>query len=513
MLNARTAAPTYLVHHQLGAGGMGVVHLGTMVTRVGRRRVAIKSLKTGAADDRWSPDQLLEEARLVFQLTHANICQVIDLGSSADGALFVVMEYVRGLDLRTLSSLLAQANQMLDAASAIYVARELARALDYAHRSSTDDGRPLLLVHGDVSPANVLLSLQGEVKLSDFGLARALGNSGPGSAIVGGTAGYTAPEVATDAADQRSDLFSLGATLFTALTGQLPAPGRALGDALAAARPDIVPELIRIVERATAPRPGDRFLAADEMERRLALVLARHFPEFTPSTLGQTVARYFGAPADEDEAITDTLTSVTRAYRVRPPGAPANNLPELAMLVDTATPPPPFAGTEAMPVRRPMRARRLVLAASGAVLVLAAAVVGWQWPRAEHGDRVAAVPPVDAAIVADAGAPATPPPSDAARPVAPPPPTRVPLRTPARTTERRAVRPATTGGFLSVSSSPWGAVYVDGKIVAEQTPLYRHPLAAGRHGVKVFFTTLGRFSQPHSIAIEPGKEARVVVNR
>ena len=106
MHNARTAAPTYLVHHQLGAGGMGVVHLGTMVTQVGRRRVAIKSLKTGAAADRWSPDRLLEEARLVFQLTHANICQVIDLGSSVDGALFVVMEYVRGLDLRTLSSLL-----------------------------------------------------------------------------------------------------------------------------------------------------------------------------------------------------------------------------------------------------------------------------------------------------------------------------------------------------------------------------------------------------------------------
>src|SRR5262245_7112168 len=110
---------------------MGVVHLGTMVSSAGQRKVAIKRLQRHM--DREASERLAAEARLVFRLTHAHICQVLDLAVGDDGT-FVVMEYVDGVDLHTLLSLMSKAGQKLELAHVVHIIREVAQALDYAHR-------------------------------------------------------------------------------------------------------------------------------------------------------------------------------------------------------------------------------------------------------------------------------------------------------------------------------------------------------------------------------------------
>src|SRR5687767_1526986 len=116
---------------------MGVVHLGTMMTPAGERRVAIKRLTVIDGVDERARRRLVEEGRLVFQLTHANVCQVLDLALGDDGSWFMIMELVDGLDL---GELLRRAGP-LDVSHALYVGREVARALDYAHRKADAEGR------------------------------------------------------------------------------------------------------------------------------------------------------------------------------------------------------------------------------------------------------------------------------------------------------------------------------------------------------------------------------------
>src|SRR4029079_7505720 len=131
---------------------------------------------------------------------------------------------------------------------------------------------PLDLVHGDVTPGNILLSIEGEVKLTDFGIARALGTTAPGTHLSGGTPGFVAPESDAGLVDHRSDIYSLGITLHTALSGDLGEEGVAAG-ALRRQRPDVSPELEQAIRRMTAARPADRFLSAAEVEQVLALEL------------------------------------------------------------------------------------------------------------------------------------------------------------------------------------------------------------------------------------------------
>jgi serine/threonine protein kinase len=282
-------APAYVFHEQLGEGGMGVVHLGTMRSSAGERQVAIKRLQGDI--DPAAAELLAAEARLVFRLTHANICQVLDLALGPDGT-FVVMEYVDGLDLQSLLSALTETGGSLDIGSAVHIARDVAKALDYAHRRADSDGQPLLLIHGDVTPKNILLSREGEVKLADFGIARALG-AAPGNKLIGGTPGYIAPEALGSGSTGCSDVYSLGVTLAVALGGSTPVDTRKLR----AIRPDVSSELMEIIDRATAAQPERRTASAGELEQALSFFLARRFPQHTSSVLAEVVRRHAGRRA------------------------------------------------------------------------------------------------------------------------------------------------------------------------------------------------------------------------
>lgn len=499
---------------------MAAVHLGTMVGPAGERRVAIKQLVAEDALDERARERLIEEARLVFRLTHANICQVFDLASNSDGT-FVVMELVDGLDLR----MLVKRAGPLELPHALYVAREVARALDYAHRRTDEEGRPLLLVHGDVTPANVLLSCEGEVKLADFGIARALGRAPDRERGLAGTKGFIAPELKTHATSQRADLYALGVTLYVALTGLYPSDAGFAPRALRRVRPEASAELERLVARATADDPGARVASAAQLEEELAIELARQFAGFTPSSLARVVRAHqeqaqigAGAEPPPSEAVLASMTAAT--VDALPPRRPS----ELALApkpvpapAETLTLPPP--GTATAPAERPRRWPWLIATAL-AVAGIAAYLV---WPRGatEQAASVTSAPtpaPSAAPQQVVAAPPSAPPAAPQQVVSAAPPVVRAaprarsdrmahPAPAPPAPAPSAAAAPSAAPGYLTVTARAWGAVYVDGKQVAAQTPLYRHPLPAGVHRIKIFQPSTGDYSAEQQAVVRAGETA------
>ena len=472
------AAPRYILNQQLAAGGMGVVYSGTMVSPAGARPIAIKRLLDREHTE--ANERLVAEARLAFSLTHANICQVLDLGVNDDGT-FVVMELVNGVDVRSLLRGLASSSERLDIAHALYIAREVARALDYAHRRADADNRSLGLVHGDVTPSNVLVSNEGEVKLTDFGIARAVRAVAPGTGLVAGTPGYMAPESRATGGDHRSDIYSLGMTLYTMLVNERPTDSP-IASRLREQRPDIGHELSAIVERATAADPQARYLSARELERALSIVLAQKYPDHTPSNLADVVRVHMsggGAPPVRELALTSLTHSAGSV-------ATETTIPLGARKTATAAP--------------PRSRRRIYVAIAALLLLVAVGGVAAVVMSARESDPAARVP-ADPSPVA-----ASPPAHVAPQPPAPSEPPRAPTPRARSSNRDDSARPAAArAGFLTVSSVPWGVVYVDGKRVAAETPVYKLQVAAGKHEVRVFFPDRGSYSAAQRITIESGK--------
>lgn len=209
----------YFLHERLGAGGMAEVFRATYSPEGGfEKQVAVKRVLPAYADDEEFLALFRREAELGSLLIHPNIVQVLDLGRHQD-TVFLAMEYVQGLPLSSLLKRLPE--YRLPPAAAAYVGLEIASALGYLHARADSRGEPLGLVHRDLNPPNILLSRIGEVKLSDFGIARAANRALTQAETVRGKAGYMAPEqVRGDPLDGRADLFALGITLHELLTGE-----------------------------------------------------------------------------------------------------------------------------------------------------------------------------------------------------------------------------------------------------------------------------------------------------
>ncbi len=282
-MNLFAAARKQLGHYELfdrfAVGAMAELYLGRARGEEGfEKMVVIKRVLPRLADDLRFMQMLQTEARIHSSLSHKNIVQIHDLGLSADGEYFIVLEYVDGRDLGALLEAHAKVarsstGKRLDDAVGLYIMGEIAEGVHFAHELRGDDGKPLGLVHRDISPSNILLSYAGEVKLSDFGVAKRQDDHSVVTSLKG-ELGYISPEQARGApTDRRSDIFSLGAVAFEIFTGS---PLRTLSgspdDYLKAAsgivnspmrfRPDIPPAIERVLAGALAPDPRDRFVDA-----------------------------------------------------------------------------------------------------------------------------------------------------------------------------------------------------------------------------------------------------------
>lgn len=285
----------YRIIDLLATGGMAEVYRAEAHGLGGfKKRVAIKRVKSELVSDAKFAEMFLDEARLGARLNHSNCVQVFDVSQGRDPVTgtqhyFLVMEYVDGATLRHLTKWVNDAGERFDVGVAVYIAIEMSKGLEYAHTLTDESGRPLGIVHRDVSPANVLITRHGEVKLADFGLAKAATQvNQSGAEVIKGKFAYLAPEaIRQQGVDGRADLFATGAILWELLAGtklfQGDSPAqiiarveRAEVPSLIGLHPGVDTELDAIVKRALARERDERYLNARDLVRALTGWLARH---------------------------------------------------------------------------------------------------------------------------------------------------------------------------------------------------------------------------------------------
>jgi serine/threonine-protein kinase len=292
----------YHLIEKLEAGGMAEVFLAEAASVQGfKKRVAIKRVLPHLASHTNFIGMFLDEARLGARLSHANIVSVFDIGKS-DNSYFIVMEFVDGTNLKKIMETLRLKRQPLPLKDAIYIGMEACRGLSYAHELVDEDGHPVELVHRDVSPPNILISKRGEVKVTDFGLAKArtqLERTDPG--VVKGKFSYLSPEVAKgQPIDARADIFALGVCLWEMLAGRrlflgdtdyetVQAVSAARVPSLVGVHPEVDPEFDALVRHALEKDPADRYQTAREFGDALASYLFHHQMKVTSYDIANLV--------------------------------------------------------------------------------------------------------------------------------------------------------------------------------------------------------------------------------
>lgn len=297
-------AGRYRIERLIGRGGMGEVMEGYVRGEGGfERKVAIKRMLADCASDEMFLRSFADEARIVSQLHHANIVGVFDFGLM-DGLPFLVFEHVDGLDIDALEERCRELGRTITAEIALHITTEIAHALDYAHGARDREGRSMRLVHRDVSPENILVSWQGDVKLADFGIAFALRRiEATEAGVRKGKRAYMAPEQkrAGDV-DGRADIFSLGCVLHRLLTRRSPLE-RDQGGQLVLGRgeceiePALEADVKEIVVRATHKVREKRFATAAEMAAACGTALVRRLSRDVRTSMREWIEGL--RPADE----------------------------------------------------------------------------------------------------------------------------------------------------------------------------------------------------------------------
>ena len=527
----------YLLCERIATGGMAAIYLAKLIGPGGfEKQLVIKQIHPQLAAERRFVDLLVAEAKTLVSLGHGNIVPVYERGVVGE-TYFIAMEYVDGPTLAGLMRGLERAGGAMAPAVAAHVACELCKGLDYAHRKGEG------VIHRDLSPRNVLLSRDGEVKLCDFGLAvpadPAERRGGRRADRPAGSFPYMSPEqVRQEPLDGRSDLFSAGVLLWEMLAGQalfarededatlaavldadIPAPS--------AIRSEVPAELDRICLRALERDPAARWRSAGEMAAALARHAVSADPPVTPASLAALIAR--ACPPVPRRATTRPPSSADEAPagmdRTRPMAGRTIRTfaasEHLAAVLDNATPllglptlpetpvPVPVPASAPATARRPLVLAGLALTAV-AIAVLAFTLANRSTPRAalpaldaRPPTATDTVPVTDTGTdtVTDTGANATTRTNTVPDPgtgtgtgtgtnattrtnTVPDPGTGTGTGTGTGDTRPRNRPPAVRGtGTLQVGANPWADVYLDGRKIGQAPGVF--PVAAGPHTVEL----------------------------
>lgn len=486
------AAPEFKPHvfgkffllQRLAVGGMAEIFRAKVSGAEGfEKELVVKRILPSRSQDQGFIQMLVNEAKLTVQLTHNNVTQIYECGS-IDGTYFISMELVNGVSLKDMMVSFARSGTAITPEQAIYVVLQLLQGLEYAHRKTDGQGNPLRIIHCDVSPDNALISWQGELKLLDFGIARAAtGLSNYKEGMLMGKLGYVAPEQASldRPWDHRVDIFAAGIILYELLTKQKPFQRAVDVESLIQSRlGKVVPpssidgrlpkELDTIVLRALAADPDERYPDARSFADALVDVLfptphsaiQDHLGRQMHQVYAERIARQRAARAHDalvmkvlrnvaEQQRAAVYDSVAQAEAAGPVtgSAPLADLgtPSIDIELDRAAPRPPPLGPERIRTIRVGGGRAVLL---GVATGLAVAVAGF------------------------------------------------------------AASPWLRDGVLVVSSTPPGAqVTVDGKAVPGTTPLVVEGIRFSS-GHRVEATTPGHRSASAEVGAEPGKLTRSV---
>lgn len=407
----------YFLTDRIAVGGMAEIYKAKTFGVDGFEKIlAIKKILSHYSADKEFITMLTDEAKLVVNLSHANIVQVYDLGRVGDD-YFISMEFIDGINLRDLLDRAGELGEKIPPDIIVYIASEVCKGLDHAHNKRDDQGRPLQIVHRDISPHNILVSYDGTVKIVDFGIAKAAMNlSETHVGILKGKVTYMSPEQAFGKPlDGRTDIFSLGVVLYELFTGRRLFTGENQMQILKQIRNKkitvenlnkAIPAFVRpVLARALAYSVKDRYASAADMQIELMRILYTQFSDFSPRKLVDLLQRWFrqkiqnqkehekeGRP-HEQILVTGEARQVNLVHRDKARGT-AEMLPETVKPEDGLTPdhlehgpPEPTELTEKSDVTEPgdwarrgrHRPGRRVVTAVLVVAVLLVAVLGLLW--------------------------------------------------------------------------------------------------------------------------------------
>jgi serine/threonine-protein kinase len=488
-LRVRSFGKYRLVEH-LASGGMADVWRAEMPGPQGFvKEVALKLVRGEHRGDDAFVRMFVREARLASRLSHANVVQVFDF-DQIDGQHYLAMELVRGRTLRAVLDRCRELGLRFGLPRAVHVGAEVARALAYAHRLE-DGGRPAGLVHRDVSPQNVLVSFEGEVKLADFGIALAAGAAEhTRSGTVKGKLAYMAPEQARgEPVDARADVFALGVVLWEACTGRrlFARDGDAATlAALLGAEPvsppsawneQVPPELDALVLAALERDPARRLASADELAQGLAALRLRLARGPEDLDLRALMRRLWPEGEGELRPGIEPTALRTPPEPTEPERAPPRSAGETRADLDPAEAPTRTAA--------PRRAPRRTWLAGAALGIVALAGAGWV---AANGTGASTATPASQTGIQTSTSTGTGTGTGTATP------TQTGTETP---TAPAPVEPAT----LTVHAAPWASVHVDGTALGD-TPVTVE-LAPGRHRVRAVHPRAGEVEEVLDLA--PGE--------
>ncbi len=310
----------YLLIQRLSRGGMGEIFLAKHGLAGFEKLCVIKKVLPSLAEDAQFISRFIDEAQVAIKLHHVNVAQVFEVGRVGD-EYFLALEYLEGRDLRRLLTVVARQGRRIPPPIALFIAREMANGLAYAHRRTSNDGTSLGLVHCDISPPNVLVSFEGETKIIDFGIAKsALRATATDPKMGFGKFGYMAPEqlVRGGVVDHRTDLYAVGAVLFELLTAERLYEVGDNPDYRTLARQvvkgehrlpsQLDPALGRfdaLVQKALRPRPEDRFQTAAELRDAVQAALVAIAPTISTDALGSFLREVFASEMASQRELLD----------------------------------------------------------------------------------------------------------------------------------------------------------------------------------------------------------------
>ncbi len=340
----------YYLLDRINVGGMAEVFKAKAYGVEGfEKLVAIKRILPNIAEDEEFITMFIDEAKIAVQLNHANIAQIFDLGKIED-TYFIALEYVYGKDLRAIFERLRKRGEIMPIPAACYIITQVCEGLDYAHRKKDSMGRDLNIVHRDVSPQNILVAYEGDVKVIDFGIAKAANKASKTQAgILKGKFGYMSPEqVRGLPLDRRSDIFSLGIIFYEILTGERLFVGESDFSTLEKVRNvEIMPptaynrnipeSLEKIILKALAKDADDRYQFSSEMAEDIQRFMISQGILFTRKDLGNFMKTLFADDIARDNAQDD---SKKQSSSLPQTAAPVKEVRKPASKPSNPVPPP-----------------------------------------------------------------------------------------------------------------------------------------------------------------------------
>lgn len=358
----------YRVIKRLASGGMAEVFVAESAGIEGfRKQVAIKRVLPQLSKKEQFIQMFLDEARLSAYLSHSNVVSVFDIGVG-DGTYFIVMEYVEGADLKGVMDHAKKTGMVIPVEVAAYITRRICQGLAYAHELKDREGKPLQIIHRDITPANVLITRYGEVKIVDFGLAKASSQLAESDAgVIKGKFGYLAPETVMEKpVDQRVDVFAAGIILWEMLAGRRLFLGdtdfqtvKMVRDAvippLPAINPAVPQQLDDLVRAALTRDPDARYQTARDFGRDLTRFLYRYGRPVSDDDVADLVLQAVGGPAaapvDGIKKIADMIDLMLLEFRSLAKeegdkGGAAQNWLADSFSFRSSTSPPPAGDTD-----------------------------------------------------------------------------------------------------------------------------------------------------------------------